>query len=123
MFPWMALVPEALRNTLHWAPVEVPNGRFLILLYPGKRDGGSLDEEIESLNFADDLQLVALDTVMDSPGNVLDFHLWNWLCTLASLGKVLGVVGGSMCRTWSIRRHIPKPGGGLPLRDRLGVLA
>jgi len=46
--------------------------------------------------------------------------LYDKLCSLANSGKLLGVLGGPMCRTWSIRRHIPKPRGGLPLRSRSG---
>ena len=44
---------------------------------------------------------------------------YSTLCTACIEGKVAAVIGGPNCRTWSIRRHIPKPGGGTPVRGRL----
>ena len=32
--------------------------------------------------------------------------------------KIKAVIGGPNCRTWSICLHMPKPGGGIPLRGR-----
>jgi hypothetical protein len=40
---------------------------------------------------------------------------------MAAQGLILGVLGGPMCRTWSIRRHSPKVGGGRPVRAREGL--
>ena len=39
-------------------------------------------------------------------------------CTAAKQGRVVFIGGGPNCRTWSILRHIPKPGAPTPVRGR-----
>ena len=41
-----------------------------------------------------------------------------YLCTAAKQGRVVFIGGGPNCRTWSILRHIPKPGAPTPVRGR-----
>ena len=38
------------------------------------------------------------------------------MCSMAMAGKVAFVGGGPNCRTWSILRWFPKPGGPPPVR-------
>ena len=90
------------------------------MLYPGKSDGQALDDFIGQLLLPEPVSMICLDLDRQPPGNMLDQKLWNWLCALASLGRIVGVIGGPMCRTWSVRRFVPKPGGGPPLRSREG---
>ena len=119
-FKWMTYVPSALRDTLSWSATQVPSGLFLVLLYPGKQDGTALDDFICKHRFSEPISLICVELDRTPSGNVLDQNLWDWLCTLASMGRVAGVLGGPMCRTWSVRRFVHKPGGGPPLRSREG---
>ena len=41
---------------------------------------------------------------------MLQPELYGALCTAAKQGRVVFIGGGPNCRTWSILRHIPKPG-------------
>ena len=47
----------------------------------------------------------------------LDRTCWT-MCSMAMAGKVALVGGGPNCRTWSILRWFPKPGGPPPVRGR-----
>ena len=49
---------------------------------------------------------------------MLQPELYGALCTAAKQGRVVFIGGGPNCRTWSILRHIPKPGAPTPVRGR-----
>ena len=62
--------------------------------------------------------VVAVDILRSGPkGNhdMLQPELYGALCTQ---GRVVFIGGGPNCRTWSILRHIPKPGAPTPVRGR-----
>ena len=50
--------------------------------------------------------------------DMLQPELYGALCTAAKQGRVVFIGGGPNCRTWSILRHIPKPGAPTPVRGR-----
>jgi len=85
------------------------------LLYSGPSDGYSLADYLRSKGCED---LFEVDILANPPQNVLHQNLYDGLCTAASEGGLKAVMGGPNCRTFSIRRHIPKKGGGLPVRSR-----
>ena len=65
--------------------------------------------------------VVAVDILRSGPkGNhdMLQPELYGALCTAAKQGRVVFIGGGPNCRTWSILRHIPKPGAPTPMRGR-----
>ena len=57
-------------------------------------------------------------TVWTKRGDMLQPELYGALCTAAKQGRVVFIGGGPNCRTWSILRHIPKPGAPTPVRGR-----
>ena len=115
---WMEL-PLRLRKLLTWKKshqISIPD-RAIIMLYVGKLDGGSIDETIERLAPETKSRMVAID--IERCERTQDMSVsepYNSLCTAASEGRLSQVGGGPMCRTWSVRRLVWKPGGGLPCR-------
>ena len=115
---WMGL-PLKLRKLITWKKshqIPIPD-RAIVMLYVGKQDGGSIDETIERLAPETKKRIVAIDIercerTQDMSGN----EPYNSLCTAASEGRISQIGGGPMCRTWTVRRLIYKPGGGLPCR-------
>ena len=115
---WMEL-PLRLRKRLTWKRshhTSIPD-RAIIMLYVGKLDGGSIDETIERLAPETKGRMVAIDNERcKRTQDMSTSEPYNSLCTAASEGKLSQVGGGPMCRTWSVRRLVWKPGGGLPCR-------
>ena len=95
-----------------------PSPERLLLLYVGAQDGNALDDVLLRMGALAPPNIWSLDTCRSTSHDMLQQSLYDDLCNAAFSGRILGVVGGPMCRTWSIRRHIPKPGGGRPLRTR-----
>ena len=92
----------------------------LLQLYSGPEDDGSLDHILKEESVLPSSELLALDICRDNSHDLLQPRLYHELCSWASEGKLIGVIGGPMCRTWSIRRHIRKPGFPEPVRGRNG---
>ena len=58
---------------------------------------------------------------MDAEGqDFLDDDNFAELCLCAILGYLAAIIGGPMCRTWSLLRHFWKPNAPRPVRDRFG---
>ena len=84
-------------------------------------DGGSIDETIAKLAPETKNRIMAIDIERcNKTQNMSVNEPYNSLCTAASEGRIPQVGGGPMCRTWSVRRLIWKPGGGLPCRGIWG---
>ena len=84
----------------------------LILLYAGKDDAGALDAYLHAYNPAFSEYIWAVD-IRRKGGDLGQDMLGEepYLTTCAMAGKVA-------CRTWSILRWFPKPGGPPPVRGR-----
>ena len=116
---WLKSVPLRLRARLLWqksyaVPIE---SDAMVLLYTGPDDEGALDNLIRKYKPEIAHKVLAFDTARCKKTNdMLRDEPYNSICTAAHEKKITKTGGGPMCRTWSIRRHFPKPGGGLPLR-------
>ena len=121
---WWEGIPLRLREKLIWqesTAVTIPRNA-IILLYVGKADGLSLDEMLVDMSPHLANRIVALDLVRcERTHNLLNPEPYNSICTAASKAGLTGVVGGPMCRTWTVRRLVPKKGGGLPCRGLLDI--
>ena len=122
-FPWMQDTPERLRLRLRWTPRPVPESSkpTLILLYAGKDDAGALDAYLHAYNPAFSEYIWAVDIRRkggDLGQDMLGDEPFSTMCSMAMAGKVAFVRGGPNCRTWSILRWFPKPGGPPPMRGR-----
>ena len=120
-FPWMLHIPSKLREALHWEKsysFPLPEGPIILALYAGKQDSTALEVAIQSVAPCVSYHVVSLDILRCPSHNMLLDEPYHTLATAASEGRLLAVIGGPNCRTWSIRLHIPKPGGGIPLRGR-----
>ena len=117
IFPWMENIPERLVQRLRWtqgtSPKVPSSGPIIVLLYAGKEDPTSLDSCLHANYPHLSSMVVAVDILRSGPkGNhdMLQPELYQTLCTAAKQGRVVFIGGGPNCRTWSILRHIPKPG-------------
>ena len=124
-FPWMENIPERLVQRLRWtrgtSPKVPPSGPIIVLLYAGKEDPTSLDSCLHANYPHLSSMVVVVDILRSGPkGNhdMLQPELYGALCTAAKQGRVVFIGGGPNCRTWSILRHIPKPGAPTPVRGR-----
>ena len=125
IFPWMENIPERLVQRLRWtqgtSPKVPSSGPIIVLLYAGKEDPTSLDSCLHANPHLSSM-VVAVDILRSGPkGNhdMLQPELYGALCTAAKQGRVVFIGGGPNCRTWSILRHIPKPGTPTLVRGRL----
>ena len=92
-----------------------------ILLYAGKDDAGALDAYLHAYNPAFSEYIWAVDIRRkggDLGQDMLGEEPYLTMCSMAMAGKVALVGGGPNCRTWSILRWFPKPGGPPPVRGR-----
>ena len=123
----MENIPERLIQRLRWtqgtSPKVPSSGPIIVLLYAGKEDPTSLDSCLHANYPHLSSMVVAVDILRSGPkgkGNhdMLQPELYGALCTAAKQGRVVFIGGGPNCRTWSILRHIPKPGAPTPVRER-----
>ena len=124
-FPWMENIPERLVQRLRWtqgtSPKVPSSGPIIVLLYAGKEDPTSLDSCLHANYPHLSSMVVAVDILRSGPKgshDMLQPELYGALCTAAKQGRVVFIGGGPNCRTWSILRHIPKPGAPTPVRGR-----
>ena len=122
-FPWLTYVPLELRQWLAWRPQAIGGDQCLLLLYTGEDDDEALDSCIHAAGLLPRKSVWAIDLCRHHSQNILHQDLYDSLCSWALAGGLLGVIGGPMCRTWSIRRHIYKPGAPRPVRGRQGTHA
>ena len=125
IFPWMENIPERLVQRLRWtqgtSPKVPSSGPIIVLLYAGKEDPTSLDSCLHANYPHLSSMVVAVDILRSGPKgdhDMLQPELYGALCTAAKQGRVVFIGGGPNCRTWSILRHIPKPGAPTPVRDQ-----
>ena len=121
----MENIPERLVQRLRWTQSTSPkvpsSGPIIVLLYAGKEDPTSLDSCLHANYPHLSSMVVAVDILRSGPKgdhDMLQPKLYGALCTAAKQGRVVFIGGGPNCRTWSILRHIPKPGAPTPLRGR-----
>ena len=124
-FPWMENIPERLVQRLRWtqgtSPKVPSSGPIIVLLYAGKEDPTSLDS-CRHANYPHlSSMVVAVDILRSGPKG--DHDMLNPSCMELfarpqKQGRVVFIGGGPNCRTWSILRHIPKPGAATPVRGR-----
>ena len=121
----MENIPERLVQRLRWtqgtSPKVPPSGPIIVLLYAGKEDPTSLDSCLHANYPHLSSMVVAVDILRSGPKgdhDMLQPELYGALCTAAEQGRVVFIGGGPNCRTWSILRHIPKPGPPTPVCGR-----
>ena len=121
IFPWMENILERLVQRLRWtqgtSPKVPSSGPIIVLLYADKEDPTSLDSCLHANYPHLSSMVVAVDILRSGPKgdhDMLQPKLYGALCTAAKQGRVVFIGGGPNCRTWSILRHIPKPGAPTP---------
>ena len=121
--PWLSSVPHRLLERLTWTtqPTAGLQGRDILLLYTGPRDGGALDDIFTQQQQDLGPRLLAVDILRPpetGPNDIMDDVFYSTLCCAAAEGQLTFVGGGPNCRTWSILRWFPKPGAPRPVRGR-----
>ena len=121
--PWLKSVPSRLLERLTWAkaPTAALQGKDILLLYEGLKDGDALDETLAQLQPDLAQKTLAIDIRRKPeahPNHILDDGFYSTLCCAAVEGRWAFVGGGPNCRTWSILRWFPKPGAPRPVRGR-----
>ena len=121
--PWLSSVPRRLLERLTWTtqPTAGLQGRDILLLYTGPRDGGALDDILTQQQQDLGPRLLAVDILRPpetGPNDIMDDVFYSTLCCAAAEGQLTFVGGGPNCRTWSILRWFPKPGAPRPVRGR-----
>ena len=118
---WLENVPLRLRQRLVWqhsTSCNIPDGA-IILFYVGKDNPQALDNILKTKDATIQDRLWPIDIERDAKtNNMLLEEPFNSLCTAAQGGKVDLAGGGPNCRTWTVRLHFPKKGGGIPLRGQ-----
>ena len=104
---WLIDVPEGLRRKLVWTnshSTVIPDNA-IILLFVGEKDGGALDEILESRHPDLKDRIFAIDLKRCKRfHNFLSDEPYNSLCTAAAEGRLYMVGGGPMCRTFTVLR-------------------
>ena len=113
--PWLSSVPHRLQERLTWTtrPTAALQGRDILLLYTGPRDGGALDDILAQQQQDLSSRLIAVDIQRpqeEGPNDIMEDGFYSTLCCAAVEGQLTFVGGGPNCRTWSILRWFPKPG-------------
>lgn len=117
---WLVTMPSPIRDSLRFRrshKFPLPKPPVIIILYAGPDDATSLESAIHSVAPWLTEHVIAVELLRGV--DMLAEEPYSTLCTACIEGKVAAVIGGPNCRTWSIRRHIPKPNGGSPVRGRL----
>ena len=100
---------------------KLSGGYIVLVLYAGKYDHNALETYIQQEAPWMSNYVLALDISRDrNLHDLLDNQLYSHLAHAASEGRLLAIIGGPPCRTWSICLHKPQHDGtpGRPLRDR-----
>jgi hypothetical protein len=111
---WLRDVPSRLRRKLIWAPsthTHIPEDA-IVLLFVGEKDGGALDEILESRHPNLKGRIFALDLKRSKRfHDFLSDEPYNSLCTAAAKGRLYMVGGGPMCRTFTVLRLLQLESG------------
>ena len=120
-FPGSNSIPLRLQERLR-CPSGKPTWKLpdiiILILYAGKDDNTCTAAAIQEVAPWLSKHLVELDNTRDKSQDMLADEPYRSLMHAAQEGRIRAVLGGPNCRTWSIRLHIPKLGGGKPLRGR-----
>ena len=87
---------------------------FIVHLYSGRRRSQDFHEAMQSLvhsttsAWASSLWVVSIDTAIREDMNVHSETVWSWLLTAARSGRILGLLLGPPCETWSGARFEPR---------------
>ena len=63
-----------------------------------------MDRVLRSLP-AVQVRVLSIDTAVDPTLNVRDHRLWHFLMSIAHEGRLLGLLQGPPCETWTAARH------------------
>ena len=77
-------------------------------LYSGRRRPNDFHAAVEGMlhHFQHlDIRVLSIDTAVDPTLNVHDEKLWKFLTGIAREGRVLGLLQGPPCETWTAARH------------------
>ena len=105
---------EAIRRqwTLLGAPRRsLPSAQgpyYIVHLYSGRRRPHDFHAAVEEMlhQFQHlDIRVLSIDTVVDPTLNVHDEKLWHFLTSIARAGRVIGLLQGPPCETWTAARH------------------
>jgi hypothetical protein len=117
---------ELQRNTWRiWRAPSIarlaPKGPFYVLhLYSGRRRASDFHEQVEKViaEFPSlYIRVISIDTAVDATLDIHDTKLWHFLIEIAQAGRVLGLLQGPPCETWtSARHHQQVDEHGAPLR-------
>lgn len=80
---------------------------YIVHLYSGRRREQDLQWFLER-DFAHargTIRILSIDTAVDSSCDVNREHTWQMLCSLAKSRRLLGLILGPPCETWSSARH------------------
>ena len=104
---WLKDVPRNLRRKLIWSNstyTHIPEDA-IVLLFVGDKDGGALDQILESRHPNLSERIFAIDLKRDKRfNNFRSEEPYNSLCTAAAEGRLYMVGGGPMCRTFTVLR-------------------
>ena len=117
---------DSLPKQLHARYIEHKHGSnvfklppyIILVLYAGKADNSSLAAAIQQTAPWLTPYVVEIEIMRDEHHDMLAMEPYSSLLTAATEGRILAVIGGPNCRTWTVLRHRPKPGGGRPIRGR-----
>ena len=80
---------------------------YVVHLYSGRRRSGDFHAMMEQLLAAipnANIRILSLDTAVDPRLNIHDMKLWTFLLTVATEGRLIGLLQGPPCETWSSAR-------------------
>lgn len=84
---------------------------FVIHLYAGRRRHGDFHDQINKIisssrsPWSSAVHVLSIDTAIDERMNVHDECLWGFLIAAARAGRILAILLGPPCETWSSARH------------------
>ena len=91
--PWLSSVPHRLLERLTWTthPTAGLQGRDILLLYTGPRDGGALDDILTQQQQDLGPRLLAVDILRPpetGPNDIMDDVFYSTLCCAAAGGQL-----------------------------------
>eukprot|EP00435_Cladocopium_sp_Y103_P046126 s1260_g13.t1 len=123
-----ALMGHHEQARVHWRLLSrphpcVPSGigpYYVVHLYSGRRRDHDFHEAM-TIALADfshlDVRILSLDTAVDDSLNIHDHDLWQFILQVARAGRILGLLQGPPCETWTAARNHPLVDiEGLPVR-------
>ena len=117
-FPGADTLPPRLHKYIK-CPLSIPSEQLppwiVLILYAGKDNNSTSAAAIQEVAPWLSKYVVEIDNMRSPNQDMLADEPYRRLHA-ANEGRIRAVIGGPNCRTWSIRLHIPKKGGGKPLR-------